>query len=159
MTTGKGLPPIKCRTYINAPRIRVYEMLTTGDGWDKWFTQGTEVIPKPGGRIMFRWVNWAVDHYTCESGGPVLEAIPPSRFVFQWGSGDSTTTITFALETRGPGTVLNITESGYSASQRDLEAFSECSAGWGEAMTLLKVYLEHGVTYGLVPPTAASKTD
>ena len=33
----------------------------------------------------------------------------------------------------------------------------ECAAGWGEALTLLKFYLEHGVTYGEVPPATDSE--
>jgi hypothetical protein len=31
-----------------------------------------------------------------------------------------------------------------------MEALVECAAGWGEALALLKMYLEHGVTYGRV---------
>ena len=27
----------------------------------------------------------------------------------------------------------------------------ECATGWGEALALLKFYLEHGVVYGEVP--------
>ena len=49
------------------------------------------------------------------------------------------------------GTVVTVTESGHTASPKDLEALVECASGWGEALTLLKVYLEHGITYGEVP--------
>jgi hypothetical protein len=47
--------------------------------------------------------------------------------------------------------VVTVTESGHTTSPRDLEALVECASGWGEALTLLKVYLEHGITYGEVP--------
>ncbi len=55
-----------------------------------------------------------------------------------------------------------VTESGYA--QADLLAtgvvgemaqrspFAMCASGWGEALTLLKFYLEHDVVYGSVPP-------
>jgi uncharacterized protein YndB with AHSA1/START domain len=150
------IPPIRYRTYINAESSRVYEMLTTAAGWDAWFTQGTEVDPRPGGRIRFRWVDWAVDHYNTEGGGPVLEATPPRRFVFQWTPGDSTTTVALDLQPLGGGTVVQVVKSGHTASERDLAALVECAAGWGEALALLKMYLEHGVVYGPVPSTPAT---
>lgn len=145
------LPPIRYRTYINASAEKVYEMITTGDGWDAWFTHGTEVDARAGGRIVFRWKNWAVDHYTTDSVGSVLKADPPGRFVFQWTPGDSTTTIAFELKPLGDGTVLSVEESGHTTSPRDLAALVECAGGWGEALALLKMYMEHGVTYGAVP--------
>jgi uncharacterized protein YndB with AHSA1/START domain len=145
------LPPIRCATYIGAPPEAVYATLTTAAGWDAWFTQGTEVDARPGGSIWFRWVDFGVDLVTGEDGGPVLEAFPPRRFVFQWTPGDTTTTVAFDLEPRGSGTVVRVSETGHTTSQRDLEALAECAAGWGEALTLLKMYLEHGLTYRPVP--------
>jgi uncharacterized protein YndB with AHSA1/START domain len=145
------LPPIRHCTYIEAPPQRVYEMLTTAAGWDAWFTQGAEVDAQLGGRIRFRWVRWGVDHTTGEDGGRVLEAVPPRRLAFQWTPGDSPTTVAFELELRGRGTVLSVTETGHTGSQGDLQALVECAAGWGEALTLLKMYLEHGITVGQVP--------
>jgi uncharacterized protein YndB with AHSA1/START domain len=145
------VPPIQYNTYVDAPPQRVYETLTTAEGWDAWFTQGAEVDARPGGVMRFRWENFKVDRYTGESGGPVLEAEAPRRFVFQWTAGDSLTTIEFDLEPLGPRTVVTVTESGHTLSPKDLEALVECASGWGEALTLLKVYLEHGITYGEVP--------
>ena len=145
------LPPIRYATYIDTSPEAVYATLTTAVGWDAWFTQGTEVDAHPGGSIRFRWVDLGVDHSTGEDGGPVLEAVPPRRFVFQWTPGDTTTTVAFDLEPRGSGTVVRVCETGHTTSPRDLEALAECAAGWGEALTLLKMYLEHGITYGPVP--------
>lgn len=150
--SGETLPPpIRYRTFINAKPEKVYETITTGSGWDAWFTQGTEIDARPGGKILFRWIDWAVDHYTTDAGGPVLEATAPKRFVFQWTAGDSTTTIEFDLEPLGEGTKVSVKESGHTLSKRDMEALVECAGGWGEALALLKMYLEHGVTYGPVP--------
>jgi len=150
MSAEIRLPPIQVNTYIDAPPQRVYEALTAGSIWDAWFTQGTEVDAQPGGRLLFRWVDARVDRYTMTSGGPVLEADPPCRFVFQWTPGDSTTTIEFDLEPLGPGTRLSVKESGHKVTHRDLVALVDCAAGWGEALALFKFYLEHGVTYGQV---------
>lgn len=154
MTVGIKLPPIAYTTYIDSSPERVYETLTTASGWDAWFTQGAQVTAYPGGSILFRWKDFKVERYTGESGGPVLEAVAPRRFVFQWTPGDSTTTIEFDLEPLGLGTVVTVVESGHTESERDLAALVECAAGWGEALTLLKMYLEHGITYGEVPDPA-----
>ena len=151
MSTEIRLPPIQVNTYIAAPPQCVYDALITGSIWDAWFTQGTEVDAQPGGAILFRWVEAQVDRYTATAGGPVLEADPPRRFVFQWTPGDSTTTIEFDLEPLGSGTRLSVKESGHRATQKDVEALVDCAAGWGEALALLKFYLEHDVTYGEVP--------
>ena len=145
------LPPIHYNTYIDAPPEKVYDTLTTASGWDAWFTQSAQVDARPGGVMVFRWENFKVDRYTGESVGPVLEAEAPRRFVFQWTAGDSPTTIEFDLEPLGSGTVVTVTESGHTPSPKDLEALVECASGWGEALTLLKFYLEHGITYGEVP--------
>jgi uncharacterized protein YndB with AHSA1/START domain len=145
------LPPINHKTYITVPPEKVYEMITTASGWDAWFTKGTQVDPRPGGSILFKWVNWGVGHYTTEAGGPILEAVPPRRFAFQWTPGDTMTTIIFNVKPLGPGTLIEVKESGHSTSQRDLVALVECASGWAEALTLLKMYLEHGIIIGPVP--------
>ena len=109
------LPPIHYNTYIGVPPEEVYAALTSAETWDAWFTQGMEVDARPGGSICFRWENFKADRYTGVACGPVLEAEPPRRFVFQWTPGDSTTTIAFDLEPLGPGTVVRVTESGSSS--------------------------------------------
>lgn len=38
-------------------------------------------------------------------------------------------------------------EVGYSNSDKDIKTCINCAVGWGEAMTLLKIYLEEGVVY------------
>lgn len=149
------LPPIRYSTYIAAPPDRVWDTLTTAAGWDAWFTRGAEVDARPGGHIAFRWRNFGAERYTGQDGGPVLEAVPPRRFVFQWTPGDTTTTVAFEVSPRGTGTLVMVTEWGHTTSAADLEALVQCAAGWGEALTLLKVYLEQGITYGDVPAAAA----
>lgn len=146
------VPKIEHATYINTPPERVYRTLTTGEGWDAWFTKGTKVDPRPGGTILLRWENSGAGRWTTEDGGPVLEAEPNRKLAFQWGPGSCPTTVDITLERIGPGTLVSLVESGYPLSNSDLEACLGCAVGWGEALTLLKFYLEHGVTYGEVPP-------
>jgi uncharacterized protein YndB with AHSA1/START domain len=149
------MPPISYSTFIDAPQDRVYTELTTGEGWDHWFTTKARIDARPGGTYSFIWKNFGGDRETLELTGPVLEAEPNKAFSFRWGSGEGMTTVKFTLEPMGGGTLLRVTESGYSYSERDVTSCLNCACGWGEALTLLKFYLEHGVTYGEVPEATA----
>jgi uncharacterized protein YndB with AHSA1/START domain len=97
MATWRAPPDIEHATYVRAPPLRVYEILTTGEGWDQWITDGTEVDAEPGGHIKLSWRDFRVGHWTIEDGGPVLEAVPFQRFVFQWSPGERPTTVSFTL--------------------------------------------------------------
>jgi uncharacterized protein YndB with AHSA1/START domain len=145
------MPPITYSTFIGAPPDRVYKELTTGEGWNGWFTTSAEIDARPGGRYAFHWENFGGDRETISLSGPVLEAEPNKAFSFRWDSGEGMTTVRFTLELRGTGTILRVEESGYSFSERDVLSCLNCACGWGEALTLLKFYVEHGVSYGSVP--------
>ena len=149
--TPKRVPPIKQVTYISVPPSRVYDVLSSGEGWDAWFTSGTEIIAESGGAVRFRWRDFGPQHETIEDGGPVLKAIPNRELTFQWSPGDSVTTVRIKLKRRGCGTLVELVESGYHMTTKGLEALVGCATGWGEALTLLKFYLEHGITYGPTP--------
>ncbi|HET7628086.1 MAG TPA: SRPBCC domain-containing protein [Bacillales bacterium] len=137
------MPEISHETYIQAPPEKVYETLTTAAGWNAWFTDGTTVDLE--GDIRFRWQNFGSERKTIEDGGPVLEAVPYKKFTFQWFPGETLCTVSLKLAPYKEGTLLSIHETGYSTSDRDLSAMANCAAGWGEAMTLLKFYLERGI--------------
>jgi uncharacterized protein YndB with AHSA1/START domain len=110
---------------------------------------GAQIDPRPGGSIHFRWVNWGPDHITAEDGGPVLEADRPVRFVFQWHPDDPAyaTTVEVDFEPSGDDTIVSLLEHGYRDTPGGRAACLNCAAGWGEALTLLKFFVEHGVRY------------
>ena len=143
------VPRIEHFTYIDVPIGQVYETLTTADGWDSWFTDGTTLDAAPGGQVRFRWVDFGPMRMTTEDGGRVLEVQENLKFVFQWHPGKAVTTVSIELDRLGKGTRLRLDESGYSMD--DVEAAMGCAAGWGEALPLLKFYLESGTKYGEVP--------
>lgn len=67
---------------------------------------------------IFSWKGWGADRVSLEATGEV-DSFEPNRLLrFRWNYG---------LE-GGPTLV-------------------ECSTGWGEALALLKIYLEHNITY------------
>ena len=136
-------------TFIRANPRQVYQALTTAQGLDAWFTTGASVHAAQGGKIHFRWVNWGPNNISTEDGGPVLEAIPGKRFVFQWHPDtlDYTTTVEINLSFKDGGTIVSLCEHGFAATPSGLQAMIDCPTGWGEALTLLKFYLEHGLRY------------
>jgi uncharacterized protein YndB with AHSA1/START domain len=140
---------IKHSTFIHSDPLSIYEALTTSTGLDSWFTNGSTVNAIPGGEIHFHWQNWGPDHITTDDGGPVLEAEPPTHFVFQWhpDRSDDATTVEINIEAAEGGTIVTLREHGYAATPSALKAMINCATGWGEALTLLKFYLEYGLHY------------
>jgi uncharacterized protein YndB with AHSA1/START domain len=144
-----NMPNINHRTYIKADKELIYKILTTSEGWNAWFTDATfiKINPDGTGDIKLKWTDYGIDKVNIEDGGKILESKPNSTFIFQWSPGESKTTVSFQLEQYNDGTLVNLKERGYSNSETDLNACIGCAAGWGEALTLLKVYVEHGIIY------------
>jgi uncharacterized protein YndB with AHSA1/START domain len=140
---------IRHTTLVRASPERVYDALATGAGLDGWFTSGATVDPRPGGEIRFRWLEWGPEHVTDEDGGPVLEASRPERFVFQWYPDNPSypTTVEVDFEPVEGGTLVRLVERGYRDTPSGRRACLNCAAGWGEALTLLKFHVEHGLRY------------
>ncbi len=141
------MPETNHRILIRKDRHDIYRVLTTAEGWNSWFTDGTELnLNSDGtGDIRLKWNNYGPEKLVLEDGGRVLHAEPDSRFIFQWTPGESTTTVSFTLEPAEEGTIVSVHETGYSSSRKDLQACVNCAAGWGEALVLLKFYVEHAL--------------
>jgi uncharacterized protein YndB with AHSA1/START domain len=140
---------IRHSTFVRAAPERVYNGLATAQGLDGWFTDGSAVDARRGGEIRFRWRDWGPHRLTAEDGGPVLEARRPERFVFQWHPDGPAyaTTVEIDLEAREGGTVVHLREYWYEDTPSGLRAMLDCAAGWGEALTLWKYHVEHGISY------------
>jgi uncharacterized protein YndB with AHSA1/START domain len=140
---------IRHSTLVRAGPQQVYNALASSEGLDGWFTRGAIVEAHPGGQITFRWLNWGPDRFTGQDSGPVLEAIPPRRFTFQWHPDNESyaTTVEVDFEPVEDGTIIRLREQGYQDTPSGRAAFVDCAAGWGEALTLLKFYVEHGIRY------------
>ena len=136
-------------TFIRADPSRIYLALTTSQGLDSWFTSGSMVNAITGGEIHFRWENWGPGKITVEDDGLVLEAIPSERFVFQWHPDlpEYSTTVEIDIKPTENGTIVSLHEYGFAETPSGHRAMKSCATGWGEALTLLKFYLEHGLHY------------
>lgn len=140
---------IRYATLVRAEPEAVYNGIATAAGLDGWFTQGASVEPRPGGELVFRWEDFGPDHVTDIAHCPVLEAIPGKRFLFQWkpDTPEYYTTVEIDFEPAEGGTIIRLREHGYHDTASGLRAMLDCSVGWGEALTLWKFYVEHGLRY------------
>ncbi len=142
---------INYATLIRTEAERVYDAFATADGLDAWFTTGASVDARAGGSIMFRFENWGVYKVNMESTGPVLAAERPRLFTFQWNPVDEqpdySTTVELTIEPHEEGVKLSVTDGRYPDSSAGQKALLLCASGWGEALTLVKFHLEHGVVY------------
>ncbi|NHJ41410.1 MAG: SRPBCC domain-containing protein [Asgard group archaeon] len=137
--------PILHKVLIKAPREKVYDAMTTAKGLDGWFTTGSVIERKEGGKLIFRWKDWGVDKLTTEAICPIIEVKVPERFVFKWWD-DHYTTVEMDFEEVSDGTIVSVRETGYQDTKEGHRRCLECAVGWGEAITLLKFFVEHGIS-------------
>lgn len=133
---------IKHSMFIRAPREKVYDAFATADGLDAWFTRGAHVDLRPGGAMLFRFVDWGPENdINTQFPGRVIEAKRPERLVFEWGDSGKESTVEIDLLERAGGTLVRLREHGF----RDIRSLIGNASGWGEALTLSKFWLEHGI--------------
>jgi uncharacterized protein YndB with AHSA1/START domain len=140
------LPSIKHIAIINAPIGKVYETLATGKGWDGWFTDGA-IVDLETKRIQLVWTMNGPYKANGTETGPIVSAIPDKEFSFIWHEGKHNTTVTFTLEPKDNKTQITVIETGYLLTDEGMWQLLDCAIGWGEAITLMKFYLEHGIRY------------
>lgn len=126
---------------IDAPRERVWAVLTEPALVDEWFSPGgpAQIDLRPGGVMAF-------DHGQHGSYLSVIVAVePPERLSYRWASAHpgelatetNSTLVEFTLVADGEATLLKVAESGFSAL--DIAAGSDASyeshtRGWPEVM-------------------------
>jgi uncharacterized protein YndB with AHSA1/START domain len=142
---------VRHRVYVDLPVARVFELLTTADGWNAWFTSGATMDSRPGGSLTFEWRDFGPDFYTAHDFGRVLKVVQNEEFSFTWHPSEQETVVTFKFEPRGNGCIVTVHEHGYEFKLSDVAVALQVASGWGEAMTLFKFYAEIGKLYGTVP--------
>jgi len=133
---------------IRCESSRVFQILTTGEGWNAWFTTDSSLDARVEGRIIWQWKEWGADRVSTGDHGQILELEQDRRLVFSWHPDrpDYATRVEMVLEDVAAGCVLRVRETGFENSPSGLHAMIQSAAGWGEALTLLKIYLEHGIS-------------
>jgi len=136
-------------TIVGAEPQQVYEAVATAEGLDAWFTTGATLEPSSGGALVFRWKNWGLEEFSGEIVGEVVEARPNRRFAFRWpvDSGGYMTTVTIDIEPHERGSVVRLVEGVYDEGDVGVQDMLNRASGWAQALTLMKFWVEHGVTY------------
>lgn len=140
---------VKFDTIVRAEPTRVYQAMATAEGLDGWFTRGTTLETRAGGALVFRWENWGVEKFSGEMVGEVVESRPALRFSFRWpvDSGGYMTTVVVDFEPHPDGTLVRLVEGVYEDGDVGTQDMMNRASGWAQALTLMKFWVEHGVTY------------
>jgi uncharacterized protein YndB with AHSA1/START domain len=140
------------RIELKAPISRVWRALTDYREFGQWFCVRLDGPFAPG-RISRGQITYpGYEHLTWEATVQKME--PERLFSFTWHpyavdpkidySKEPTTLVEFRLEPKEGGTVLFITESGFSAIPKDrqFEAFRKNEEGWTEMLTNIERHVE-----------------
>lgn len=133
--------------FIEATPEQVYEAISTEKGWASWFSGSSFRLDEEGGEVGISWKNEAGDSFQPRLTGQIKDSNPGQGFAFEWQPADTKTVVSFALEKYKNGTLVAFEETGFSTSEAGLQALVTHATGWAEALTLMKLYIEHGITY------------
>jgi uncharacterized protein YndB with AHSA1/START domain len=134
---------------IDAPRERVWAVLTEADHVAQWFGDSAEVDLRPGGRAVFTWTKHGGSHEA-----RIERVEPPGFFSYRWAhqAGDAvadgtSTLVEFTLTPDGTaGTRLRVVETGFAAlaggDEERSTAVKENTEGWARELGELKDYAE-----------------
>ena len=138
---------VRFDTIVRAEPSKVFDAIATAEGLDGWFTSGTALEAKPGGSLVFRWVDWGLEKFTGEMAGDVVETHRPDRFVFRWpvDSGGYMTTVNITIEASEEGSIIRLVEGVYEAGEVGNQDMLNRASGWAQALTLMKFWVEHGL--------------
>ena len=138
---------------INAPVSRVWRALTDHNEFGAWFRVQLD-SPFQSGEVATGKIAYpGYEHLTFHA---TIQAIDPEQyFAFTWHpyavdpvidySKETPTLVEFRLEKTATGTLLKVTESGFSdiPDERRNEAFLRNSEGWAIQMKNIEEYVAH----------------
>ena len=137
---------------LKAPVARVWRALTDYREFSEWFGVNLEGPFVPGQTSRGQMAITGYEHLKWEAVVQKME--PESLFSFTWHpyaidpqkdySQEPSTLVEFRLEPRGGGTLLTLTESGFSKlpADRRLEAFRMNDGGWAQQMKDIELHVE-----------------
>jgi uncharacterized protein YndB with AHSA1/START domain len=135
---------------IKASPAIVFEVITSPRHLTQWWPDEAELEPTPGavGELVFG------DRSSGDAQIPqitVVEAEPPRRFSFRWvypegedAREGNSLLVTFELSARGEGTLLRMTETGFTEKGWDVaeleQQYREHGEGWDHFLPRLAAY-------------------
>jgi uncharacterized protein YndB with AHSA1/START domain len=137
---------------LKAPLARVWRAVTDHREFGEWFRVNLEGPFVPGQTSRGHITYPGYEHLKWEAVVQKLE--PEHLFSFTWHpyaidpqkdySKEPSTLVEFRLERKGEGTLLTITESGFSKlpADRQIEAFRMNDNGWAEQLKNIERHVE-----------------
>jgi len=126
---------------IDAVPSKVYDALSTEEGYRGWWTKDCDVDPRPGGEAEFRFnegqvaMRFRFDALDPESG--VRMTCIGHKNNDEWQG----TKLRFDLAPQDGGTHVRFRHDGWD---RKSDCYEQCVQGWAHFMTSLKGYVETG---------------
>ncbi len=143
---------IRVERIVSASRSKVWQAITTADGWAAWF--GDKII----GDFIVGELQTLVFGEDTICYAIVTEVVDQRIFAYRWHPGEDCkidkypeeemTTVRFELEDHPRGTKITLTESGFECvpeSRRDW-CLGQNTEGWNDELTKLFAYVETEVT-------------
>jgi uncharacterized protein YndB with AHSA1/START domain len=140
---------IRFASQVRCSRHECYAAITNAEKWNAWFTTGMFMDLKIGGVIVFDWQDWGADHISTGDHGLIIEIVQDQNLAFTWHPDKPgyTTRVDISLEDDPAGCIVRVCEQGFANNAEGMHAMLQSAVGWGEALTLFKMFMEHGIRY------------
>jgi uncharacterized protein YndB with AHSA1/START domain len=139
------MPTVEASTLIRRPPAEVFAAFVDPEVTTRfWFTKSSGALA-PGATVRWEW-----EMYGAADTVRVEEFEAPERFVLGLGGGEGLK-VEFRFTPREEGTVVTVTESGFTGTADEAIAYvSGSTGGYTTALCAAKALLEHGIELGAV---------
>ncbi len=129
-------PSIRRTTVTTAPTERAYDAWTEPEHLSRWFCDKVTGWPGSGSKLYMTWERFG---FTVDYSLPVVQ--PPRRVVLKASvPGMGTQTLTISIRPYGPGSQVEVVETGPGAEGQ--EGAGDAESGWEMSLSILKLYVE-----------------
>ena len=139
------MPNVEVSTLIRRPPAEVFAAFADPAITTRfWFSKSSGPLA-PGATVKWEW-----EMYGVGDSVRVEEFVPPERLVLSMGD-DGGLTVEFRFVPREEGTVVTVTESGFTGTADEAIAYvADSTGGYTTALCAAKALLEHGIELGAV---------
>jgi uncharacterized protein YndB with AHSA1/START domain len=139
------MPNVEVSTLIRRPPAEVFAAFADPAITTRfWFTRSSGPLA-PGATVRWEWEMYGVADTVL-----VKEFAEPERFVLAMGGGEGLA-VEFRFTPREEGTVVTVTEAGFSGTADEvIDYVAGSTGGYTTALCAAKALLEHGIELGAV---------